>query len=162
MHLTVEELIHYTDEERARWEKWFGENGEDLLKMPLTGDRENSVGALVMHIFGPELRYIQRLKDEPLTEYRARPCSTVDQVFGFGLESRRALRDYVLGLKPEDWARSVRLQIAGHERTATVRKIILHALLHEVRHWAQIARIMRERGFAPPGGHDLLMSEALF
>ena len=162
MQLTVEELIHYTDEERSRWEEWFRENGADMLHMPITGDRETTIGALILHIFGPELRYVQRLRDEPLTEYRGRPSGTVDQVFGFGLESRRALRDYVRGLKPADWSRPVHLKIGPLERTASVRKIILHALMHEVRHWAQIARIMRDRGFAPPGGHDLLMSEALF
>ena len=162
MHLTVEELIHYTDEERARWEKWFRENGDDMLNMPIAGEQENSVGKLILHIFGPELRYVQRLRDEPLSEYRGRPSATVDQVFGFGLESRRVLRDYILGLKPEEWSRTVHLKIGSLERSATVRKIVLHALMHEVRHWAQIARIMRDRGFAPPGRHDLLMSEALF
>jgi uncharacterized damage-inducible protein DinB len=162
MHLTVEELIHYTDEERARWEKWFRENGDDMLNMPIAGEQENSVGKLILHIFGPELRYIQRLRDEPLSEYRGRPSGTVDQVFGFGLESRRVLRDYVRNLKPDEWARTVHLKIGSLERSASVRKIILHALLHEVRHWAQMARIMRDRGFAPPGRHDLLMSEALF
>ena len=162
MHLSVEELIHYTDEERARWEKWFRENGEDLLKMPLAGDRDTTVGALLLHIFGPELRCVQRLRDETPSEYRGRPCCTVDQVFGFGLESRRALRDYVLRLPPEEWSRSVAMSIGGSPRTATVRKLVLHALIHEIRHWAQVARIMRERGFAPPGGHDLLESEALF
>ena len=162
MYLSVEELIHYTDEERARWEQWFRENGEDLLKMPLAGDRENTVGALVLHIFGPELRYVQRLRDEPLSEYRGRPSSSIDQVFGFGLESRRALRNLVIGLKKEDWQRSLVLTMPGGTRTATVRKVVLHLLMHEVRHWAQIARIMRERGFAPPGGHDLLESAALF
>src|SRR5579884_1177459 len=117
MHLTVEELIHYTDEERARWEKWFRENGDDMLNMPIAGEQENSVGKLILHIFGPELRYVQRLRDEPLSEYRGRPSGTVDQVFGFGLESRRVLRDYIRGLKPEEWSRTVHLKIGSLERS---------------------------------------------
>jgi uncharacterized damage-inducible protein DinB len=161
MHLSVEELLHYTDEERQRWEKWFRENGEDLLRMPVSGDRENTVGALIIHMFGPELRYVQRLRGEPLTEYRGRPCHHIDEVFGYGLETRKQMRDFVLQAKPEDWVQVHDLDIAGHHRSASTRKVILHALMHEVRHWAQIARLMRERGFAPPGGHDLLMSSAL-
>jgi uncharacterized damage-inducible protein DinB len=161
MHLSVEELLHYTDEERERWERWFAENGEDLLKMPITGERENTVGALIMHIFGPERRYVQRLLNEPLTEYRDRPSTHINEVFGFGLEARKLMRDFVRTAKPEDWTRVVELNIAGHTRRASVRKIVLHALMHEVRHWAQVARIMRDRGFAPPGGHDLLTSSAL-
>jgi uncharacterized damage-inducible protein DinB len=162
MHLSIEELLHYTDEERERWERWFRENGEDLLKTPIVGHDENTAGALILHIFGPELRYVQRLRDEPLTQYRGRPSQTIEQVFGFGLETRKAMREFVCAAEPKDWTRVVELNIAGHTRRATVRKIILHTLIHEIRHWAQMARIMRERGLEPPGGHDLLMSSALF
>src|SRR5438105_4466321 len=132
MHLSVEELLHYTDEEREKWERWFTENGEDLLKMPITGDRENTVGALIMHIFGPELRYVQRLLHEPLTEYRGRPSTRVGEVFGFGLEARKRMRDFVRNTKPEDWTRIVEFSISGRTFRGSVRKIVLHALLHEV------------------------------
>ena len=161
MHLAVEELLHYTDEERQRWETWFRENGEDLLRMPVTGDRDNTIGALILHMFGPELRYVQRLRGEPLTEYRGRPCHHIEEVFGFGLETRKQMRSFVRQAKPEDWVQVHDLEIAGHNRSASTRKIIMHTLLHEVRHWAQVARVMRDRGFAPPGNHDLLMSSAL-
>lgn len=156
------ELIHYTDEQRARWEQWFRDNGEDLLKMPLKGDRDACLGGLLLNIFGTERRYLQRLSDEPLSGYRGRPCGTIDQVFGFGLESRRTLRDYVRVRRPEDWSRTVQFEIGGKARHATVRKVILHTLLHEVRVWAEIARLMRERGFDPPAEDDLLDSTALF
>ena len=48
MHLSVEELLYYTDEERTRWEKWFREYGEDLLRMPISGDRDTTIGALIL------------------------------------------------------------------------------------------------------------------
>jgi uncharacterized damage-inducible protein DinB len=161
MYLSVHELLHYTDEERSRWERWFRQNGEDLLKMPLAGDRESTVGALILHIFGPELRYVQRLRNESLDEYRARPCSHIDELFGFGLETRKAMRQFAQSARPEDWDRMLDFGIAGRHYSASTRKIVLHVLIHELRHWAQVARIMRERGFVPPGDHDLLMSSAL-
>ena len=161
MHISVEELLLYTEEERTKWERWFRENGEELLKMPLAGDRENTIGALILHMFGPELRYVQRVRNEPLSEYRGRPSAHLDEVFGFGLESRKAMREFVEQAAPADWNRTLDLAIGGRRYHVTVRKLLLHALLHEIRHWAQIARLMRERGFAPPGDHDLLMSSAL-
>ncbi len=161
MHLSVHELLHYTDEERGRWERWFRENGEDLLKMPVAGDLESTVGALVLHIFGPELRYVQRLRNQTLDEYRGRPCSHIDELFGFGLETRKAMRQFIQSAHPEDWDRSVEFVVAGRRYTASGRKLVMHVLLHEIRHWAQVARIMRERGFVPPGEHDLLTSAAL-
>ena len=161
MQLSVEELLRYTDEERAKWERWFRDNGEELLKMPVAGDRDNTIGALILHMFGPELRYVQRLKNEPLTEYRGRPSTHIDELFGFGIESRKAMREFVRRAKPEDWKRIVEFSVAGKQVRASFRKVVLHTLMHEIRHWAQVARLMRERGFAPPGDHDLLMSSAL-
>jgi len=38
---------------------------------------------------------------------------------------------------------------------------VANALIHEVRHWAQAATIVREHGMAPPGDHDLILSHAL-
>jgi uncharacterized damage-inducible protein DinB len=160
MHLSLEELLRYTDEERSRWELWFRENGPDLLRMPIAG-RQPTVGAMILHIFGPELRYVQRIEGDALTEYRGLPSKTIEEVFGFGIETRRALRHFFARAKPEDWDRKVIFPLAHGPQQATVRKLIGHVLVHEIRHWAQIARIMRERGFEPPGGHDLLMSEAL-
>src|SRR5579859_2412005 len=161
MHLAVEELLVYTDEERQRWEGWFRDNGEDLLKVPIQSDRESTIGALILHIFGPELRYVQRLKGELLTEYRHRPCHHIDELFGFGIESRKALRRFVAQAGPEDWIRMIEFDIGGRLQRVTARKVVSHVLIHEIRHWAQVARLLRERGFVPPGNHDLLTSSAL-
>ena len=82
-------------------------------------------------------------------------------MFGFGLKARQTMRDYVAGLGADDWTRIVEFDVPNMRVRASVRKIILHCLTHEVRHWAQVARLIRERGFVPPGGHDLLTSNAL-
>ncbi len=153
--------MRYTDEERERWENWFHENGEELLKMPVAGDRDSTIGALILHIFGPELRYVERLRDQPVTEYRGRPSDNLAQVFGFGMETRKVLRGYVRDAAPRDWERLVSFDLGGRHYRASVRKIVFHVLLHEIRHWAQVARLMRERGFVPPGDHDLITSTAL-
>ena len=43
----------------------------------------------------------------------------------------------------------------------TSRKFLFHILIHEIRHWVQIALAVRLAGFEPPGEHDLLFSPAL-
>jgi uncharacterized damage-inducible protein DinB len=161
MFMSVKELLTYTNEERARWEKWFQANGDELLAMPIAGDRDPTIGRLIVHIFGPELRYVEHLHNEGLTDYRALPASSVETVFGFGLKTRSRLSDFIAGLTADEWARVVDVPLPSGKIRASVRKIVLHILLHELRHWAQIARIMRERGFEPPGQHDLLTSSAL-
>ena len=44
--------------------------------IPLVGERDKTLGDLVLHIFGPELRYVERIRGEPLTEYRGLPPQT--------------------------------------------------------------------------------------
>jgi uncharacterized damage-inducible protein DinB len=43
---------------------------------------------------------------------------------------------------------------------ATPRKIVVHVLLHEIRHWAQIATLLRLTGVTD-GFHDILFSPAM-
>jgi uncharacterized damage-inducible protein DinB len=161
MQLTATELLQYTDEERERWERWFRENGEELLRMPIAGQDERTAGALILHIFGPELTYVQLIRGETRSNYRGRRCERVDELFGFGIETRKAMRELVENLGPEEWTRVVEFAIGGRTFRASVRKVVFHALIHEIRHWAQVARIMRDHGFEPPEDHDLLWSTAL-
>jgi len=60
--------------------------------------------------------------------------------------------------------------VANEPRTFTVqtgdfmlspRKLLFHCLLHETRHWAQIALAIRNAGLTPPGNHDLFYSRAM-
>ena len=161
MYLSIEELITYTDEERTKWEKWFALQGDEPLQVPLAGDKQTTVGMLILHIFGPELRYVERLRGQPVTEYRDEPTDRADGIFKFGRHSRAALRELVQTAQPADWARVLEFNVGQYQLGASARKIILHVLIHEIRHWAQIARIMREHDLPPPGGHDLLLSNAL-
>ena len=46
--------------------------------------------------------------------------------------------------------------------TGSARKIVAHALVHGVRHWAQLATILRQQGRPTTGWqHDLLLSDAM-
>ena len=49
----------------------------------------------------------------------------------------------------------------AHATGMTPRKLLFHILLHELRHWAQVALAVRLAGFDPPGDHDLFYSHAL-
>ncbi len=47
----------------------------------------------------------------------------------------------------------------GRTFRVTPRRIVVHILLHEIRHWAQIATLLRLNGFAVEW-HDFLFSAA--
>jgi uncharacterized damage-inducible protein DinB len=51
--------------------------------------------------------------------------------------------------------------ISAGTRTATRRKILLHALLHGIRHYAQLATLVRQHGVKPDWAMDILLSGAM-
>ena len=54
-----------------------------------------------------------------------------------------------------------RPSVQGQTLALSPRKLLFHILVHEIRHWAQIALAVRLAGFDPPGDHDLAHSRAL-
>jgi uncharacterized damage-inducible protein DinB len=44
--------------------------------------------------------------------------------------------------------------------SASARTIMVHLLLHGVRHWAQLATALRQQGHATDWPHDILVSDA--
>ena len=159
MQLTRDELIDYTDEERAKWEHWFAGRGDGALALRPPGDLHADLGAFLLHIFGPEHHYVQFLRgDYDFADLSRVPTGSAAALFEFGRRGRAALRAWCAAARPDDWARRVEPR---EDFPVTARKIVAHVLLHEIRHWAQIAALVRQHGLAPPGDHDLLFSNAL-
>ena len=94
----------------------------------------------------------------PLFERHAR---NAPPLFDYGSSVRRELEQYVSDLD-SDLADEVRpLNVRDRVWPTTPRKLLFHVLIHEIRHWAQIALAVRLAGFEPPGQHDLFFSTAL-
>jgi uncharacterized damage-inducible protein DinB len=157
--LSFDDLIEYTEWQRAKWRAWFRDRPEALALS--TGDHADgrfaTVGEVVKHIFGAELRYVQRLEGEPLSDLAEVATDSVDELFGKGDETRQRLKQ-LLATMPEDrWEIPRQFIILKYQVTATPRKIIAHTLMHEIRHWAQLATVCRMSGHAADV-QDLLAS----
>lgn len=161
MKLEFAELLRYTEEERAKWRRFFVERNE-ALDIPLApSGRFTTVGKLVDHIFLVEQRHLQRLRGEPLAEQTGLTGSNAPPLFDYGASVRRELEQLVAVLG-EDEAEEVRtVQVRGQDWLMTPRKLLFHMLLHEIRHWAQVALALRLANVDPPGDHDLFFSRAL-
>ena len=85
----------------------------------------------------------------------------IDGLFAYAVHTREELRSYLPTLTAEDAATPRDVVVASGPYSLTPRKLLFHMVLHEVRHWAQIASALRAAGFAPPGDHDLFFSKAL-
>jgi uncharacterized damage-inducible protein DinB len=119
----------------------------------------HTVADVVRHVFGAEMRYVDRLSNRPITDWASIPTSSAD-VFSFGRKSRAALRALLVGLPAARWDTPEVHQLLDWKLRLTPRKIVVHVLLHEIRHWAQIATVLRQNGLKADF-HDFLFSPAL-
>ena len=157
---TLDDLLEYSNWERNQWHDWLREQGPAALAVglgPNNNGRIGTIGELVRHIFSAEKRYVERCLKAPLTDTSTIPADNIEALFAFGSESRRALRDLLASFPDAEWNAPREMSFGTHTRIVTARKMILQAVTHELRHWAQIAAFLRQAGYQP-GFHDLIAS----
>src|SRR4051812_6813097 len=161
MKLEFEELLRYTQEERDKWRSWFSAHPDALEIEVQAGGRFPTVGGLIDHMFLVERRHLQRLRSTAVDTTTGLSGRHAPPLFDYGASVRRELDQFIADLD-EDVANEPRpFTVQTGEFVLTPRKLLFHCLLHETRHWAQIALAIRRAGLEPPGNHDLLYSKAL-
>lgn len=163
MYLSINEILDYTDEEREKWRQWFVANGDEKLKIPLANETHKTIGGLILHIFWSELFYAFWMKGKSLTEdddrtkkYKEMNFEKIENVFDLGRFARSEMRSFAESATAASWDNTLEYSGYGFHIKGTARQLISHILVHEIRHWSQVAVIVREKGFAPPGDHDLI------
>ena len=106
MHLTITDLMQYTEWERGKWFDWLRQHGDQVLDIsagPHGDGRFQSAGELVRHIFSAEKRYVERLSGRPLTDTASLPKDNIEALFQFGQQSRNDLRELVGTFPAAEW-----------------------------------------------------------
>ena len=161
MNITFAELLRFTQEERDKWRAYFMAHPDAMEVEVQPGGRFATVGSLVDHIFLVERRHLQRLMNEPVDTKTGLSGHHAPPLFDYGASVRRELEQYVSDL--DDYAADEprTITVASGDAVLTPRKLLFHCLVHETRHWAQIALSLRRAGLEPPGNHDLFYSKAM-
>jgi uncharacterized damage-inducible protein DinB len=159
--LSFEELLRYTGAEREKWRGWLLLHPE-AMDMPVQpGNRHATVGKLIDHVFLVERRHLQRLMDLPVASRTGLTGNNAPPLFDYGASVRRELEQYAADLDDEMADQVRQFEVREQQWPMSARKLLFHILLHEIRHWAQIALAVRLAGLEPPGDHDLFHSKAL-
>jgi len=163
LSLSIEDLLSYSSGERAKWEQWFKDRPAAALDAPVQRQGDfNDVWRLMHHIFLTEKRHSQRLKQEsPLMEQIGVARHDVIRLFAFGSTVREELIAFIRAASDADLDRTLEIRFRDQVWMFTARKLLIHILFHEIRHWAQIATAVRNAGFPPPGFHDFLFNDAM-
>jgi len=159
--LTVAELLDYVEDETEQWHAWFRQHPEALdVKLELA--MMHDVRGVLFHIFLVELRYAERLLEKTESTPDALPKQTVDELFDIGARARKQFREFMARASDADWSKKISFQTLSRGMyTATKRKSFVHTFLHGMRHWAQLATALRERGMKTEWSHDILFNKAL-
>jgi uncharacterized damage-inducible protein DinB len=161
LDLSCDELLRYTNDEREKWRRWFQLHPEAMDTALHPGGRFPTVGKLIDHVFVVERRHLQRLTGDPVSESSGLTGNNAPPLFDYGASVRRELEQFA-SLIDEDDAREPRTFVVRDQPVVmSPRKLLFHIVIHEIRHWAQIALAVRLAGFEPPGDHDLFYSRAL-
>jgi uncharacterized damage-inducible protein DinB len=160
LEVKLSDLVDYTDWEREQWRNWFGKNGDGPLKIsagPHGDGRFQTVGDVIKHIFSAEKRYVERLSGRPLPDTSAWPSDHAASLFEIGAETRQGLKKFVDTFPADQWDVPQEFTLMNSYLKATPRKIIVHVLMHEIRHWPQVATLLRLNG-SPVPMRDFLFS----
>jgi uncharacterized damage-inducible protein DinB len=111
-------------------------------------------------MFSAEKRYIDRLSGRALTDTASVPNDHIEALFQFSQQSRKDLREFVERFPAQEWDVPQEHKILNYFLRATPRKIVVHILVHEIRHWAQIATLFRLHGLTDEF-HDFLFSPVM-
>jgi uncharacterized damage-inducible protein DinB len=155
--LTVSELLRWNDDTAQHWKALFAAHPEALdFVCDIYGVA--NVRGLLRHIFAVETRYAQRLSGEPVTPYSEIPDGSAEERFALhdaAVAKYRAL----LGNTSVKWEEKLEFTtVSAGTQSATRKKILIHGLLHGIRHYAQLATLARQGGVKPDWAMDFLFS----
>jgi uncharacterized damage-inducible protein DinB len=159
--LSFGELLDYCAEETRHWGDFFSKNPKALdLPSDIVGTK--NVREVVLHIVAVQMRYAERLLNLPITEYDALNGKSADELFALAHKSFEDFRSFAVAANDPDWDGLLTFPTrSSGNLTASRRKIFIHALLHGLRHWAQLSTYLRQQGYKQDWPHDFIFSNVI-
>ena len=158
--LSGEELMAWNDVSARKWRDFVTEHPA-VLSVESDIRDSKTIGQVLQHVVAVELRYAQRLAALPESEYSAVKYGSGDEI----LETH----DQALGLlRPRladpafDWEQEIEfVTITAGKLRARRKTVFVHAMMHSVRHYAQLATLARQHGFKPGWPMDYLYMDMI-
>jgi uncharacterized damage-inducible protein DinB len=157
----LQALLAWNRAECVRWGTWFAAHPE-ALALGLGAGAGGTVRQAIHHVFAVDLRYAQRLMGLPVAAFETIEADGCAELFALGVRAQDLLSAWLARATPAELAQDhTFMTLSAGERRASARKILLHATTHHVRHWAQLATILRQHGSRGDWAHDFLLSDAM-
>ena len=161
--ISFADLLRYNESEAMKWRAWLEAQPSELLDVPFgnVAQRMGNVREMIWHIFIVEWVYACVLNGEPYDGWDQFTRDSVAELFAIGEQGRAGLRKYLANATDVDMAKSHTLSAAGFSVTGSARKFLAHTFIHSLRHWAQLATVLRQHGHETGWPHDFVLSDAI-
>jgi uncharacterized damage-inducible protein DinB len=152
--LTANELLAWLEHSSTRWKSLL-ESRPEILDLPCGIAGVTNAGGLLQHLVAVELRYAERLADLPATDYAAITFDSPEAIYATHDRAMKLLREQME--RAVDWRERIDFPTRSVGRVrASRRAVLFHSMLHGIRHYAQLATLVREGGIKPDWPMDYL------
>lgn len=157
--ISVENLLTWNDATTQHWRAFFHANPLQLL-LPCDIRNSKTIADTLQHIVAVELRYAQRLAGLPESSYEEIPKDSIDSLLTAHTLAFEMVRN-LLANPSYDWSAEITFDTITLGRLRASRETILvHLTLHGIRHYAQLATLVRQQGFKTNWPMDYLFTAA--
>ncbi len=157
--IPVENLLTWNDTTAQHWRDFIHSNFE-ILALPSDIRNSITVADTLQHIFAVELRYAQRLSGLPESRYEDVSKDSIDALLVTHTQALTLVRT-LLADRAYDWSTELTFETITLGRLRASREaILIHLTLHSIRHYAQLATLVRQHGFKPTWPMDYLFIAA--
>jgi uncharacterized damage-inducible protein DinB len=155
--LTAEQMMAWNERTAAGWRDLVAAHPE-ILALPCDVMGVSTVGGLLQHIVAVELRYAEQLNGLPPSDYSTIPFDSAEAIYAthqraVALVQKQLASDVNWDERIDFVTRSM-----GPMRSSP-KTILFHSLLHGMRHYAQLATLVRQHGFKPGWQMDYLVMD---
>jgi uncharacterized damage-inducible protein DinB len=156
--LSAYETLAWLEKTSTEWKALLDEH-PDLLHAECDIAGVTTLGELLQHVVAVELRYAERLAGVPATYYTTIAYDSVEAIYR---THRCAIALFTRQLESDvDWDQKIEFPTRSMGTLRAPRKAVLfHAMLHSIRHYAQLATLVRRLGVKPAWPMDYLAMEA--
>ena len=152
--LTAQDLIAWNEKTATNWQQLLA-NHPELLTQPCDIAGTKTVAELLQHIVAVELRYAERLASLPISDYDKVPFDSVESIYATHDRAIAIFQQLMISDINWDEPLEFTTRSMGPARS-NCKTIFFHALLHGIRHYAQLASLVRQCGVKPDWPMDYL------
>jgi uncharacterized damage-inducible protein DinB len=155
--LTAEETLAWLELTSTNWRALI-EAHPEVLALPCDVMGVSTAGGLLQHIVSVELRFAERLTGLPASDYAAIPFDSAASIYATHARAAALFREQLAS--GVNWDERIEFATRSRGPVRSSRKTFLfHALLHGIRHYSQLATLVRQHGIAPAWPMDYLFMD---